>query len=185
VKQFVGLAALGLVALFAAVPTPASAGSFSIGGIGRIGAIGGVGGYIGRPRALLFGWGGYGASGWSTYPRYYRRGWSADYYYPYAGTSYYPYAGYTYSAYYPPDPAADVNTATIRMSVPTGARVWFDGAATSQTGADRQFVSPSLTPGREYVYHVRVQWDESGKAVERTRDLTVHAGDRINLNIDK
>jgi len=31
----------------------------------------------------------------------------------------------------------------------------------------------------------RVQWDENGKPVERSRDLKVHAGDHINLTIDK
>jgi uncharacterized protein (TIGR03000 family) len=71
------------------------------------------------------------------------------------------------------------------MHVPSDARVWFDGTATSQSGTDRSFVSPSLDPGREYVYHIRVQWDENGKVVERKRDVTVHPGDRINLTIDK
>jgi uncharacterized protein (TIGR03000 family) len=185
-KKFVALAAFGLVALLGALPGPAAAGSFGIGGIGRIGSIGGLGGYIGRPRALLFGWRGYGVSDWPAY----RRAWRADYYAPYYGTAYY----YPYTAYYPgdgaayyyaPDRAEDGNAATIWMSVPGEARVWFDGAATSQTGADRTFVSPSLAPGHEYVYHARVQWTENGKTVERTRDVTVHAGDRINLNIDR
>ena len=194
-RKFVVMAAFGLVGLLGALPEPAAAGSFSIGGIGRIGSIGGLGGYIGRPRALLFGWGGYGASGWSTYPRFYRRAWRADYYSPYDGAVYY----YPYTAYYPNDGASypypyatyyptqadDGSAATIRMSVAGEARVWFDGAATSQTGADRTFVSPSLIPGREYVYHLRVQWNDNGKTVERTRDVTVHAGDRINLNIDQ
>jgi len=194
-RKFVVMAAFGLVGLLGALPEPAAAGSFSIGGIGRIGSIGGLGGYIGRPRALLFGWRGYGASDWSTYPRFYRRAWGADYYAPYGGSVYY----YPYTAYYPTDGAAyyypyatyypsqadDGNAATIRMSVPSEAKVWFDGAATSQTGADRTFVSPSLARGHEYVYHLRVQWNDNGKTVERTRDVTVHAGDRINLNIDQ
>jgi uncharacterized protein (TIGR03000 family) len=189
-KKFVGLAALGVVAYFMALPTPAAAGSFSIGGIGRIGSIG-LGGYTGwRPGAFI-GWRGYRRYDWS--PRFYRRAWAADYYYPpawtysypYAGSYYYPNAEVSYSAYYSPPAPVEVNAVTIRMSVPSGARVWFDGEATSQTGADREFVSPPLTPGRQYVYHVRVQWDENGKAVERNRDVTVHAGDRINLNIDK
>jgi len=185
-RKFVVMAAFGLVGLLGALPEPAAAGSFSIGGIGRIGSIGGLGGYIGRPRALLFGWGGYGASGWSTYPRFYRRAWRADYYSPY--TAYYPNDGasypYPYATYYPTQ-ADDGSAATIRMSVAGEARVWFDGAATSQTGADRTFVSPSLARGHEYVYHLRVQWNDNGKTVERTRDVTVHAGDRINLNIDQ
>jgi uncharacterized protein (TIGR03000 family) len=184
-KKFIGLASLGLISLFGAWPSEAAAGSFSIGGIGRISNIGGIGGYIGRPRALVLGWRGYGPSDWSTHPRFFRRAWRGDYYYPYAGTYSYPHAENSYSAYYPAEPPVDVNKATIRMSVPSGARVWFDGAATSQTGAVREFVSPSLAPGIGYVYHVRVQWEENGKTVERNREVPVHAGDRINLNIDK
>src|SRR5262249_25615751 len=131
-------------------------------------------------------------------PRLFSRPWTPGYYRPYAGASYYyPYAAYypnagvsyydPYTASYPQDQAVDwnVNVVTIRMRVPSDARVWFEGEATSQSGADRTFVSPSLAPGREYVYHIRVQWQENGKSVERNREVTVHAGDRINLNIDK
>jgi uncharacterized protein (TIGR03000 family) len=189
--KFVSLATLGLVTLFVALPEPAAAGSIGrIGGIGRIGRIGGIGRFGG------VGYRGYGLFGWSRFPRFFHRGWRAGYYYPDTGVSYsYPYttyypnseASYTswYGAYYPQDQADDVNTVTIRLHVPSDARVWFAGEATSQRSADRTFVSPSLTPGREYVYHLRVQWAENGKTVERNRDVTVHAGDRIHLNIDK
>jgi uncharacterized protein (TIGR03000 family) len=187
-KKFVGLAALGLVALLVVMPEPAAARSF---GIGRIGGFGRFHGWGFRG----FGWRGHGLSGWHRFPRFYHRGWRADYY-PYAGasyyypdTAYYPEAGASYSdphtAYYPPEPADDGNAVTIRMTVPSGARVYFDGAATSQTGADRAFVSPPLTPGREYVYQIRVQWEENGKTLERNRKVKVHAGDRINLTIDR
>jgi uncharacterized protein (TIGR03000 family) len=191
-KKFVALAALGLVALFVALP--GSAAARPIGGIGRIGGVGRLG-HVG-PRAIAVGYGGYGLSRWPRFPRLFHRAWRTGYYYPDTGawysypyTVYYPDAqasySYPYTAYYPPDQAIDVNTVTIRMHVPSGAQVWFDGVATSRTGADREFVSPPLTPGREYIYHVRVQWAENGKTVERNRDVTVHAGDRINLNVDK
>jgi uncharacterized protein (TIGR03000 family) len=181
-KKFVGLAAFGLVALLVAMPERAAARSF---GIGRFHGWGFRG----------VGWRGYRLSGWYGFPRFSHRAWRADYY-PYAGasyyysdTAYYPDGGASYSspytAYYPPEQADDGNAVTIRMTVPSGARVWFDGSATSQTGAGRTFVSPALAPGREYVYQIRVQWEENGKTVERNRDVPVHAGDRINLNIDK
>jgi uncharacterized protein (TIGR03000 family) len=156
-KKFVTLAAFGVVALVMALPTPA--------------------------RACGWGWGwgcdddDYCASGWGMCSGYYGCGWGAGYdYYPVGGTS------YSYTAYYPQDTAADVNAVTIRMNVPSDARVLIDDKATTQTGADRLFVSPSLAPGYEYVYHVRVQWSENNKAVESKRDVTVHAGDQIYLN---
>jgi uncharacterized protein (TIGR03000 family) len=192
--KFVGLAALGLVALFMAPPQPAAARSVGIGGIrgiggiGRIGGIGGIGS-IGRPWALI-GWRGYGPVGWARYPHVHGV-WRANYYYPYGGGSYYPSdpvyvpeAAVSYS-YYPQEQPQDVNTVLIRMRVPGDALVWIEDQATSQRGADRDFLSPSLVPGREYVYHIRVQWDDNGKVVERTRAVTVHAGDRVNLTIDK
>jgi uncharacterized protein (TIGR03000 family) len=170
-KKFVGLAALGVVAVFLALPTPAAARF-----IGRYNGWG--------SRAIVFGGTRYRLYDWYASPGYFGAWRRADYY-PYAGSYYYPYGEYSYSAYYPQDPPEDVNAATIHMSVPGGAQVWFDGAATAQSGADRVFVSPPLTPGREYVYHVRVQWSENNKAVERNRDVTLRAGERVNLNIDK
>jgi uncharacterized protein (TIGR03000 family) len=187
--------AVGLVALYGA--SPASAAAPSIGGIGRIGGIGGIRGVGGfGVRGLGFHVGDFGfSSGWAS-PRLYVRPWAGGYYRSYdsarfgaRGGYYYPNAESWYydpsPAYYPQPQAVDGNAVTIRMQVPGSARIWFDGEATSQTGTDRTFVSPSLPTGREYVYHVRVQWVENDKAVERTRDVTVHAGDRINLNIDR
>jgi uncharacterized protein (TIGR03000 family) len=173
-KKFVCLAAFGLVALFVASPSRAAAGSWGISGI----SIGGLGGYTGwSPLGVGVGWGRYRAYDWYGYPRFYRRDWGPVYYYPVTRTSY----------YYPPtqEQAVDANAVTLRMHVPSDARVSIEDVAMSQSGADRSFVSPPLTPGRDFVYHIRVQWNENGKAVERKRELTVHAGDRINLTIDK
>jgi uncharacterized protein (TIGR03000 family) len=200
-KRVVGLLAVGLVALCGASPVSAAApGIGGIGGIGGIRGIGGIGGIRGvggfGVRGLGVHVGDFGfSSGWAS-PRLYVRPWNGGYYRSYDSARFGARGGYYYQnaeswyydpspAYYPPAQAADGNAVTIRMQVPGNARIWFDGDATSQTGADRTFVSPSLPPGREYVYHIRVQWVENDKTVERTRDLTVHAGDRINLNIDR
>jgi uncharacterized protein (TIGR03000 family) len=119
--------------------------------------------------------------GWGH--RYFRGDWRTHYYYGHASPSYYYY--YPLEAYYPQAEPVDVDTATIRMQVPEGARIWFNGKATSQTGAVRAFETASLAPGRDYVYHVRVRWGENGETVERNRDVTVHAGDQIRLTVDK
>jgi len=79
-------------------------------------------------------------------------------------------------------PTAHSNAVAIKMHVPEGARVWIEGDAISQSGQDRKFVSPPITPGRDYVYHIRVQWDENNKTLESTREVSVHAGDQINLS---
>jgi uncharacterized protein (TIGR03000 family) len=71
----------------------------------------------------------------------------------------------------------------IQLRVPDNAQVYFGDSATSQTGADRRYVSPALTPGQFYVYDIRVRWNESGQPRERSQRVTVQAGDRINLNL--
>ena len=165
-RKFVLLAAFGLVALFVASPSPAAAQY--------------IVSYNGwAPRAIGVGWGRYRAYDWYVYPRLYRRDWRTVYYYPTTRPT------YSYTAFYPQERTVDTNAVTLQMHVPTDARVWIEDEATSTSGTDRSFVSPPLTPGREYVYHVRAQWDENGKTVERKRDVTVHAGDRIDLNIGK
>jgi uncharacterized protein (TIGR03000 family) len=70
---------------------------------------------------------------------------------------------------------------TIRLRVPEGAEVWFDGTPTLQTGGDRSFVSPPLDPGRTYLYIVRVRWADGGGTVEKTRTVRFRAGDQIGL----
>jgi uncharacterized protein (TIGR03000 family) len=70
----------------------------------------------------------------------------------------------------------------ISVRVPAGATIRFDGNATAQTGTERLFFSPPLRPGRDYTYDVRLRWTDGGRTVEKTRRLTVRAGDQIALD---
>ena len=175
--KFVSLAILGVVALFAAMPTPAEACRY-----GRYN-------YWGN--TIYVGSANYGVRDyWYASPGYYGyyRGWRRAAFYPtYAVGYYYPTTVMTSSSmsFYPPVQDANSASATIRMHVPSGARVWFDGSVTTQNGTDRTFVSPNLTPGHEYAYQIRVQWDENGRAVERTRDVMVRAGQQVQVNIEQ
>lgn len=71
----------------------------------------------------------------------------------------------------------------VNLRVPSEAKIWIDGSETKQTGTNRSFESPPVTVGREYAYQIRVQWNRDGKEVTQTRQVTVHAGDVINLTI--
>jgi uncharacterized protein (TIGR03000 family) len=86
---------------------------------------------------------------------------------------------YYYGAY--SEPARD-NTARIRLIVPAGAKVWFDSAATQQTGSVRDFQSPALTPGKDYGYHITVRWTDNGQDVTRTRPVGVRAGSSVTVD---
>jgi uncharacterized protein (TIGR03000 family) len=79
-------------------------------------------------------------------------------------------------------PAAD-NSAHISLRVPADAQVWFDGKATKQTGPVRSFNSPPLTPGKKFVYEVRVRWMKDGKPVEEKRRIKVEAKDWLRFDL--
>jgi uncharacterized protein (TIGR03000 family) len=73
--------------------------------------------------------------------------------------------------------------ARIELRVPAGAEVWLDGVPTRQTGDLRLFVSPPLTPGKEYVYALRVTWSEGEAQKAESRDLTIRAGDLLSATV--
>jgi uncharacterized protein (TIGR03000 family) len=71
----------------------------------------------------------------------------------------------------------------VNLRVPGDAKIWFDKSQTKQTGTTRSFQSPPLDVGKEYAYHIRIQWRQDGKDVTETRRIAVHAGDVINLTL--
>jgi uncharacterized protein (TIGR03000 family) len=75
--------------------------------------------------------------------------------------------------------------AHVRLIVPANADVWFDADNTSQTGGVREYVSPPLTPGKNYAYQVRVRWTEDGRPVDQTRKVTVRAGSMTTADFTK
>jgi uncharacterized protein (TIGR03000 family) len=103
-------------------------------------------------------------------------------------TSNYPVRSPDYNVIYPVSPPlaqlAD-NTAKVEVRVASGAEVWFDGHATSQTGTDRSFTTPALESRQDYEYEVRAHWNADGKAVDQTRKVTVHAGDHVVVDFHR
>ena len=77
------------------------------------------------------------------------------------------------------------SVARIRVNVPASAQLWFQDVPTNETGAARDFISPLLTPGREYTYDVRATWREGGRVVTQTRHLIVHPGDALTVDFTK
>jgi uncharacterized protein (TIGR03000 family) len=75
------------------------------------------------------------------------------------------------------------NIAHIRVLVPAGAKISFNGVETQQTGTERVFTTPELEPGRSYKYEVRAQWEAAGKEQSQTREVAFHAGDGVTVNL--
>jgi uncharacterized protein (TIGR03000 family) len=162
------------------------------------------GGWYGRGFYPYYGYGwGYGSPwlygdyGYDSYPGdYYSGSYDANpgYYgnaYDYGPDTYTtgPSADYNYGSAYAPSDAEsrgespDAGRVLMNVRVPADAQIWVDGQKTSQTGSFRQFESPPLNPDREYTYHIRAQWRENGREVTRNRDLRVHAGDRLTVDL--
>lgn len=85
----------------------------------------------------------------------------------------------------PGAPAASVapaDAALISINVPANSKVFVNGAATSSTGAARQFVSRGLTNGRQYTYEIRAEWMADGKPATDTKTVQMSAGEQTVLD---
>ncbi len=75
--------------------------------------------------------------------------------------------------------------ALIDVFLPENATLSFQDTPTKEEGAVRTFQSPPLTPGRTYTYNLRARWrGEDGRDVVRTRRLTVHSGDHLEVDLN-
>lgn len=83
-----------------------------------------------------------------------------------------------------PPPGDGVPPAAVlfRVLVPEDAEVWFSGDQTAQRGGERLFVSPPLPERQASAYEVRARWRRDGRAVDQTRKVVVHPGDRVTVD---
>lgn len=56
------------------------------------------------------------------------------------------------------------------------ARVWVGDHETQQRGFDRLYVSPPMEPNRDFVYKVRVTWQDNGREMSQEREVPVRVG---------
>jgi uncharacterized protein (TIGR03000 family) len=78
--------------------------------------------------------------------------------------------------------AQDNTSVRISAKVPAQAEVWIGSQKMTQTGAERQFVSPPIPKeGSQYYYDVRVRWMEGDQEVERTRRIYFQSGDHVTV----
>jgi uncharacterized protein (TIGR03000 family) len=75
------------------------------------------------------------------------------------------------------------SSAFLTVWVPSAdAELWLGSSTTTSKGIQRQFQSPALEPGQDYVYSVKAKWMENGKPVEQTREVKVRAGQQSTVN---
>jgi uncharacterized protein (TIGR03000 family) len=78
-------------------------------------------------------------------------------------------------------PPADRAILVVRL--PDGAVLTIADVVTKQTGPERTFQSPPLTPGKNYVYELKATWQEGGKAKTVVREARVSAGKRTVIEL--
>ena len=111
---------------------------------------------------------------------------SSPYSYPYQSPDGTPtYAPPSQSFYYTPASTTVDNSATVQIHVPANARVWFDNNPTKQSGTMRLFYTPQLDAGKPFKYSVRVQWDDNGNTMEKTKEIEVRAGQQTDVDFLK
>jgi uncharacterized protein (TIGR03000 family) len=85
----------------------------------------------------------------------------------------------------PPAPGstyAQPDAGYLLVSVPTDAKVFVNGHATTSTGAERQYVSRGLEDGQRYSYEVRAEITRDGKTVTETKVAQLTAGGMANVS---
>ena len=75
--------------------------------------------------------------------------------------------------------AAPADKAIVVVKVPAGATVSIGDFPTTQTGTERQFITPALAPGKNYFYILKASWTENGQPKSETREVLVKAGARV------
>ncbi|MBL9122065.1 MAG: TIGR03000 domain-containing protein, partial [Planctomycetaceae bacterium] len=85
------------------------------------------------------------------------------------------------------EPPADASTRLSRDAVmlsvwvPTDAKIFVNGNTTSSTGSARSYVSRGLQPGASYSYEIRAEVVRDGRTLTETKQVTVVAGQKANL----
>jgi uncharacterized protein (TIGR03000 family) len=84
----------------------------------------------------------------------------------------------------PREPPAE-EPAHVEVKVPATAQLWFGQTLTRKTGPVREFVTPPLKRGQDFLYDVRARWMQDGREVEQTRRITVSAGARVPVDFTR
>jgi uncharacterized protein (TIGR03000 family) len=66
--------------------------------------------------------------------------------------------------------------------MPAEAEIFFDGEPTTQKGGQRDYFTPPLKVGTSYQYEVVARWQEKGKEVKRSRQVSLTGGDAARVD---
>jgi uncharacterized protein (TIGR03000 family) len=75
-------------------------------------------------------------------------------------------------------------TANIVVSLPVNATLTINDQPTNSTSETRVFVTPTLDEGKDFVYTLKAQVEQDGKVTTLSKDITVRAGQEVNVNFE-
>jgi uncharacterized protein (TIGR03000 family) len=80
-------------------------------------------------------------------------------------------------------PSASLGQDAVMLNVwvPTDAKVFVNGTATTSQGSERRFVSRGLRRGANYAYEVRAEIVRDGKKVIDTKQIVLTSGQKASL----
>jgi uncharacterized protein (TIGR03000 family) len=71
----------------------------------------------------------------------------------------------------------DPGAATVVVGLPANAKLWIDDFASSQTGAQRIFITPPLQKGVTFFYTLRIELVRQGQLISSTKEIKVRSGE--------
>jgi uncharacterized protein (TIGR03000 family) len=71
--------------------------------------------------------------------------------------------------------------ARLTLHVPPGAKVWLAGKEVDAAASPLILESPVLSDEQSYTFDIKVTWFEGRTTEERTRQVTIHAGESKSL----
>lgn len=81
-----------------------------------------------------------------------------------------------------PAPAVVMGRATIKVTLPPGAILYVDDQKNLSADSIRQFSTPPLPAGKEYVYVMKAELIRNGRAESVTQKVPFHAGERVEVD---
>jgi uncharacterized protein (TIGR03000 family) len=79
-------------------------------------------------------------------------------------------------------PAAN---AVVSVTLPSAGTVWVGDFKTEQGPISKDYVTAPLEAGQDYTYQVSARFVVAGLEVTPTKTITVHAGDRLNIDFSR
>jgi uncharacterized protein (TIGR03000 family) len=72
----------------------------------------------------------------------------------------------------------------LTVFVPAGAKLYIEDQPTQLTGTRRDFISPRLESGKEYIYTLKAEVERGGRKVSGTEQFPVKAGDHATVEFE-